>query len=153
MWKRSTAKFSFQVCIYSLTNTLAYCRKSDVTPFIAVVVSSVSLSEILSVSIFSYSVSGYLLPAALIKIPVFWRRYFVLHCSSPIPRPKMLFSFWIFLWNVITLTIKSTKNMPNMNIYYRFIHKKLRFCNHTYNNQMSVCPSQPIFPKLGLQEE
>ena len=82
--KRCTAKFSFQVCIYTLVNTFAYCRKSDVTQFIAVDLSSVFLSEILSVSVFSYSLSDYLLRAAFIKIAVFLRRYFVLHCLPPI---------------------------------------------------------------------
>jgi len=45
------------------------------------------------------------------------------------------------------------KEYAEYGIHYRSIHKKLRFCNHVYNNQMSVSPSQPIFPNLALREE
>jgi hypothetical protein len=50
----------------------------------------------------------------------------ILSCTAyhPYLAPKMSFTFWIFLRNVITLTIKSIKNLPNTNIYCRCIHKK-----------------------------
>ena len=155
MWKRRCkAKFSFQVCIYTHINILAYCRKSDVIPFISDIISSVFLSEIVSVSVFSYSVSGYLLRAALIKTAIFWRRYFVLHCLPPMPRPKMLFTFWIFLRNVITLMIKSIKNMPNKSTYnYRCTQKKFRFCNHMYSTIIKCSSVRPNLFFRNLRSE
>ena len=138
------------MCIYTPINILACCRKSNVTLFIAVVDSSVFLSEILSVSIFSFSVSDYLLRAALIEVAVFLRRYFVLHCLPPIPRPKN---------DVYFLNIPTKCNYADDKKYKKYVQykhllqmqtQKLRFCYHVYNNQMSVCPSQPIFPKHSL---